>query len=457
MESAVTVPESDSRQGNHHGQRGPRGNAVNLAKELRRILRSMRWQRIHDFGPVEGVFPETDAPVLDERANVDLAVLALDRKGELVDAANVVVTRDQPQGLISDLDPNLGTKNITWQRWDQGQWDGNRAWISSRRQLPAKDLIQTQKRLNGNAVFMSPYPASLFKLPLAFFLLEDVSDQRIELSDIRRDLRKMLTVSSNQATQDLLKYLHENDRIGAMNSRFRQLGLGTIQIKGTDSATGGGWKPGRITMTSMDTAKLLWLIQSDPSNPAPWSQPNGSPVQSKLTEQARRILRNDLGNQAFNETLSTANFGAADINQKIKPPQHIEPGIPNHVPDRWIDNITGFVTIESDGERINFGEDVRPYNKKAASKNFLHKTGITYNFGSDAGIVEPSLGSIGARYIISFISNLGYRYIDEPFADRQSYPFEDNPGPIAHTQEIPRLGQRVNQLMDTHFNGDAGN
>ena len=67
------------------------------------------------------------------------------------------------------------------------------------------------------------------------------------------------------------------------------------------------------------------------------------------------------------------------------------------------------------------------------------------------------MGSIGARYIISFISNLGYRYIDKPFADRQSYPFEDNPGPIAHTQEIPRLGQRVNQLMDTHFNGEAGN
>ena len=435
----------------------PQDITVNLAKQLRRILRSVRWRRIHDFGPVEGVFPETDAPVLDQRANVDLAVLALDRKGELVDAANVVLSRDQPQGLISDLDPNLETKNITWQRWDQAQWDGNRAWISSRRQLPAKGLIQTQKRLKGNAVFMSPYPASLFKLPLAFFLLEDVSDQQIQLSDIRRDLRKMLTVSSNQATKDLLQYLHDNDRIGAMNRRLRQLGLGTIQIKGTDSATGGGWKPGRITMTSMDTAKLLWLIQSKPSNTPPWRQPNGSPAQSKLTEHARRILLNNLKNQAFNETLSTANFGAADQVKGVKAPQNIEPGIPNHVPDRWIDTITGFVTIKSDGELINFGENVRPYNKKAASKNFLHKTGITYNFGSDAGIVEPSLGSNGARYIISFISNLGYRYIDEPFADRQSYPFEDNPGPIAHTQEIPRLGQRVNQLMDTHFHDDASN
>ena len=430
---------------------------MNLAKQLRRILRSLRWRRIHDFGPVEGVFPETDAPVLDERANLDLAVLALDKKGELLEAANVVVSRDQPQGLISDLDINLGTKNITWQRWGQAQWDGNRTWISSRRQLPARELIQAQKRLKGNAVFMSPYPASLFKLPLAFFLLEDVSSQRIELSDIRRDLGKMLTVSSNQATQNLLKYLHDNKRIRAMNNRFRDLGLGTIQIKGTDSATGSGWKPGRITMTSMDTAKLLWLIQSKPSNKPIWSQPNGLPAQSKLTERARRILMNDLNNQAFNETLSTANFGAADIDEKVNSPQHIEPGIPNRVPGRWIDNITGFVTIKSDGEMINFGEDVRPYNKRAASKNFLHKTGITYNFGSDAGIVEPMQGSNGARYIISLISNLGYRYIDEPFADRKSYPFTDNPGPIAHTQEIPRLGNRVNQLMDTHFHDDASN
>ena len=428
---------------------------MNLAKQLGRILRSVRWQRIHDFGPVEGVFPEPPAPVLDERANIDLAVLALDREGQLLDAANVVITRDQPQGLISDLDSNLKTKNITWQRWDQEQWDGNRAWISSSRHLPAKELIQTQKRLDGNAVFMSPYPASLFKLPLAFFLLEDVSDQRIRLSDIRRDLRKMLTVSSNQATQDLLKYLHDNDRIGAMNSRFRTLGLGTIQIKGTDSATGRGWKPGRITMTSMDTAKLLWLIQSKPSITPLWRQPNGSPAQSKLTERARRTLLNDLKNQAFNETLSTANFGAGGISGDGQIPQHIDPGIPNHVPDRWIDNVTGSVIVKSDAEVINFGEDVRHYNEKVASKNFLHKTGITYNFGSDSGIVEPTIDSSGARYIISFISNLGYRYIDKPFADRQSYPFEDNPGPIAHTQEIPRLGNHVNQLMDMHFNDQA--
>ena len=417
----------------------------------------MRWKRIYDFGPVEDTFPEGTAPVLSNRPNIDLAVIALDSQGELLDAANVILSRDQPRGLISELDSNLTTTNITWQRWDQHRWDGSLPWISSSRGVKDKHLIGSQQMGEGDAILMSPYPASLFKLPLALYLLEEVAKQRINLADIRKDLRKMLTVSSNQATNNLLKTLHDKGRIGAMNRRFKRLGLDTIQIKGTDPETGGNWSVGSITMTSMDTAKLLWLIQSDLQGSPLWSQPNGKPARSKLNKKGQRLLLKHLGNQAFSETLSTANFGVGgNSSSTLKTPANIEPGIPSRVPEQWIDDITGEVKFDYLGAEIDYGEDVRPYNNTIASKDFLHKTGLTYNFGSDAGIIRNSQDPDTSTYIISFISNLGYRYTDPSFADRDSYPLYDNPGPIAYTQEIPRLGNKVDQLMDDFLSSHSG-
>lgn len=426
--------------------------AMRLAKQLRSALRDIRWKRIHDFGPEENVFPEGQAPVLSERPNLDLAVIALDGEGNLLDAANVVLSRDQPHGLISKLDTNLSTTNIRWQRWNQKRWDGARSWITTPDDLPAGEQLGTSPSSEAETVFMSPYPASLFKLPLAFFLLEETATERIALSDIRKPLRQMLTVSSNQATNDLLKTLHDNGRISAMNRRFKRLGLETIQIEGTDPETGGDWNVGEITMTSMDTAKLLWLIQSDPESPPLWMQPNGKQPRSRLTSQGQRILLRHLGNQAFSETLSTANFGVGgNSSDSIKTPRNIEPGIPSRVPTKFIDAITGEVAFNYEGFPINYGEDVRPYNNTIASKDFLHKTGLTYNFGSDAGILRDEQTRDSPSYIISFISNLGFRYTDPAFADRKSYPVYDDPGPIAYVQEIPRLGNSVDQRMDDLF------
>ena len=423
-----------------------------LAQQLRSALREIRWRRIHDFGPEEDLFPAGPAPVISERPNLDLAVIALDPEGHVLDAANVIVSRDQPRGLISDLDEDLSSTNITWQRWNQKRWDGARPWISTPDELPARERLGHSPSSTSETVFMSPYPASLFKLPLAFFLLEETASGRIPLSDIRKKLRQMLTVSSNQATNDLLKTLHDNERIEAMNRRFKQLGLGTIQIEGTDPKTGDDWNVGEITMTSMDTAKLLWLIQSDSASTPLWMQPNGKKPHSKLTNKEQRILLKHLGNQAFSETLSTANFGVGgNSGDTLKSPAHVEPGIPSRVPDKYIDTITGEVTFNYEGFPINYGEDVRPYNDTIARKDFLHKTGLTYNFGSDAGIIRDSESDASPSYIISFIGNLGFRYTDPAFADRTSYPVYDDPGPIAYVQEIPRLGNTVDQIMDDLF------
>jgi hypothetical protein len=95
------------------------------------------------------------------------------------------------------------------------------------------------------------------------------------------------------------------------------------------------------------------------------------------------LMSRGLGNQAFHEALSTSNFGGQQGRDGV------EPGIPARVPQRWIDPASGVVRLQSDGDTIDYDQDVRPFNRAGASRRFAHKTGITYNFGSNAGLVRP--------------------------------------------------------------------
>jgi hypothetical protein len=60
--------------------------------------------------------------------------------------------------------------------------------------------------------------------------------------------------------------------------------------------------------------------------------------------------------------------------------------------------------------------------------------------------VEATDGSGNYSYVVAMFSNLGYRYTDLQFADQKSYPLYGEPS-IAYTQEIPRLGHNIDQLM----------
>lgn len=170
-------------------------------------------------------------------------------------------------------------------------------------------------------------------------------------------------------------------------------------------------------------------------------------MRSSLSPASRRLLLRQLGDQAFNEALSTSKIGVIRRQGQRLGPARVQPGIPARVPRRWIDPISGVVQFRSDGEAIDYGQDVRPFNRKAASRHFAHKTRITYNFGSDAGLMRPLRKQPGGHYAIAFLSNLGYRYAVSRFAGRSSYPVFDSPGPIAYTQEIPRLGRHVDALL----------
>lgn len=412
-----------------------------LARQLKRLLRGMRFDRIRDFGPEEGVFPEGGARPLNQRPYLDLAVIAFDRRQQPIAIANAVLSPERPRGLAVTLTPSLEAANVNWQPWDQARWDA----------AQGSDRQPAGRNASGKTPFMSPYPASLFKLPLAYALLEQVDAGELSFKAVRDPIERMITVSDNQATRDLLQLLHRRGAMGAVNRRFRQLGLGTIQIRDTDPDTGGNWQPGKISMTALDTVKLLWLLENPDPQRVLWHTSEGTPVRSSLTAHSRQFLLDQLADQALNEALSSSNFGVFRQNGQRRGPRGIKPGIPARVPERWIDPVTGIVSVISDGDQLNYGQDVRPFNAEAANSRFSHKTGLTYNFGSDAGIVE-SLGDQPRRhYAVAFLSNLGYRYTDPPFANQTSYPALNDPMPVGYTQEIPRLGRQMDQLMQQLF------
>jgi hypothetical protein len=98
-----------------------------------------------------------------------------------------------------------------------------------------------------------------------------------------------------------------------------------------------------------------------------------------------------------------------------------------------------------------FGRDTRPCNT-AAEVEFLHKTGLTENYGSDGGLVKELPGKPRRHYVVVFLSNLGYRYYDEAVAGfldatkgEDGYPYAATG--MSYTQRIPALGRAIDERM----------
>src|SRR5262249_34846295 len=160
--------------------------------------------------------------------------------------------------------------------------------------------------------------------------------------------------------------------IELLNREFRELNLGTLQINGTSPADGRRWKIDGVTVTAFDVARLFWIVDGGPGEM--WLGADGKPVTAKLlSDSSRAFLNKLLSEQGFNDALCTVNFPGA---------KNIRPGIPSRVADRWINPTNGHVVVAGE----DFGVDVRPVNAQA-EVIFAHKTGWTFNYGSDAGIV----------------------------------------------------------------------
>lgn len=425
-------------------------------------VREAHFERVVDFGagnesrPVKAHL-NLPASQIAHTPNVNVAVIQLDAGGRMVDRAYVLLARDYPAGLEVPLDKNSGASGVRFLRWDIERSDGGTFAHDDGHQLTTKGWTNNPPlteadylvpgRTNAPYQFMAPYPASLFKLMVAFHVMRMVDAGKISLDTeyvyaiagakpgprkIRDWLDPMITVSDNHATSALLKMLHEKNEIEPLNGEFRGLNLPTLQINATSAADGRSWSPGQIHMTAFDVARLLWIIDGGPGEL--WRGADGQPVTARLlSDSSRAFLKKLLSDQGFNDCLTTANFPGA---------KNVRAGIPSRVAERWINPTNGHVVVAGE----DFGVDLRAVNAQAGV-NFAHKTGLTFNYGSDAGIVTSLPGSPFRHYLIAFLGNLGHRYADEVFAARTNFPAFDAVSPIACTQRIPALGKAIDDAL----------
>ena len=413
-----------------------------LAQKLLAIVDDAAFDEVVDFQYDTKKGP---APQVANQPNVDVAVIELDGSGQPVAAANVLFSRDFPDGKVVSLDEALSPSGVDWRTWDLARWDGDwdAPWPSGSRLV----------RGTTGEKFMVPYPASTFKLLVAFHTLRLVEKGVID-PDARYDYRqrngktclgnqkeftnttatlleKSITYSSNTATCALLQQLHRLGQMRPMNERFSALGLPTLQVKGTDAGAGGSWEPGRISMTAIDTARLLLLVNG--VDGVAWTTPSGRRVfaDRALGQQEREWLLSLLGQQGFHEVLSTTNWCGAEY-----PVQ----GMPAKVPARWVDPDDGTVTVHG----IPYGQDVRPCNA-AAEVRFLPKTGLTENYGSDAGIVRALPGQDEREYVVAAFTNLGYRYSDPSQAASDGKPCFTSG--VCYTEKFAIIGKAIDDLM----------
>ena len=81
--------------------------------------------------PTSGPLTSATQPVLSPAAsvpntrvpNADVAVIALDSSGQPTAAANIVLSKDYPNGATVPVDSDLGTTQVRWRRWNTAEWD----------------------------------------------------------------------------------------------------------------------------------------------------------------------------------------------------------------------------------------------------------------------------------------------------------------------------------------------
>ncbi len=341
--------------------------------------------------------------------SIDLAVVRFASAGpgpaRSMLAANVLFSREHPQGLLARFGPaGGGLGAVANLRFDADvrdaaghslAWQPGADW--SRIRFPP---LFTPPGLPAGAPpgappgaprFVAPYPASLLKLMVAVGLGLAVDAGRLGWTDAMPELAPMITVSDNDATDRALALLHRAGMVGTLNHTLQQAwGLPTLQLNGTTPR--GGWRNadgagvGHIHMTAWDTVRLLWLL--DPAAPpAPWL-PAGTPT---LSEATKVRLLSVLAAQKLDEILSSGRLR----------------GLPGWVP----------------------GMPDAPA--------FAHKTGTTDNYASDAGLVATPGG---LRYAVALFSNLGRRY-------RPAFAGADDDR-AATTWKLPALGAAVHALME---------
>lgn len=356
-----------------------------LARALRAAVLAQRFETTPDS--LQGGAP------LGWHPSIDLAVAVFPR-GEAAVCANVLFSREHPQGLVARFDGGV-VDNIGFHADVRDAAGDSYAW------LPGADWsrIDFPPWFGSGPRFVAPYPASLLKTMVAVGLARLVdrgrSDWTLPLAyqgqtrPVADWLYDMITVSSNEATSALVVHLHERGAIVREHDRevhnelhelFKAQGLPGLMIANTQAdggwGNGAGSGVGQIQMTAWDALRLIWRLDAD----APAIV---DPAEPLVSAASRAVIRRTLDEQKLHHILSSESLRAL-------------PG--------WIPGIPA---------------------------RFAHKTGNTQNYSSDAGIVHDG----DLHYLIAVTTSLGSRYAPHPDAST--------------TWKLPALGAAVHAWLKT--------
>ncbi len=349
--------------------------AADLGPALREAVLAQRFETAHDTltgAPVEA-FPSLDLALVVFPAGA--APGAAPRRG------NVLFSRERPAGHAARIPADGGAVDDVLFVRDERDASGT-SWLWQPGARWSGHLF-TPLAGRGPERFVAPYPASLLKLMVAVGVGLAVDAGRTRWP--ADAMEAMITVSSNEATDEMVALLHRTGGIGPLHAAFARFGLATLRLDGTTPA--GGWRNGdgsgvgMIHMTAWDTVRLLWLLDAD-APPPPWAL-----AQPPLLQPGTRdLLRAVLERQQLSEILSSDKLRAL-------------PG--------WVEGIP-------------------------ARAHFAHKTGTTENYASDGGIVRGDGRDGAPHYIVAVLTNLGSRYAPHPDA--------------ATTWKLPALGAAVHRI-----------
>jgi hypothetical protein len=301
--------------------------------------------------------------------------------------------------------------NIRFHRWDESRWNGGRYAPAGRRTRAglvagselawdapyADDSALNPRSAAATAVdFMSPWPASVFKLMVATRYLKlldsghTADGQPVRLATpielpprelmsacpgepraltLQQALETMLQWSGNCATAGLVRFLHTHQEViqspqvdaqghplaaptySSVNDLLAGLGLSTLQMNRTIAQSGRWGNPddnydlrtasvANNPMTSWDTARLLWLLDDLPAPQRPrWQVAPGRSVDADFlspTSRARlrELLRGSYSGSGLVNNRTCEEPGSALTAARPGPPP--EPGIPALLSPRWV-------------------------------------------------------------------------------------------------------------------------
>ncbi|WP_310388934.1 serine hydrolase [Roseateles sp.] len=362
------------------------------------LLRAVRAQRFDETPDAM----RQGAPV-SEHPSIDLAVAAFPRNAAPV-YANVLFSREHPQGLIADLGAAAAVRNVSFHADLQDEQGRSVAWLpgSDWARLPWQHLCGS-----GAQRFVAPYPASLLKLMVLIGVARLVDQGRsawsAELSfegqvkSIGDWAFDMTTISCNSSTSALVMHLHACGairRVGQtevhneLHQLFESLGLFGLRLANTRAD--GGWGNaagagvGHLQMTAWDSLRLLWWLDAQ-APAAPWLTGG----HARLLGASLAHVMDCLEQQTLHEILSSATLR----------------GLPGWVAGLPADDLL-----------------------------FAHKTGNTENYSADAGIAR-GIAPAQRHYLIAMTSNLGSRYAPHPDA--------------ATSWKLPALGAAIDSGLRT--------